>query len=347
MANGLCPVNGVSADSDQLAGNVAYDPIKPPVNGCAALYHKKGCKPEFSREQANYLIANFLALVDKANLAYDCTDPLLLWKAIKALCICDGSSPSGYTHRIPFNYTGAEQTFTVPAGVTEIFMKLWAAGGGSGNPSMGAPGGFTSAKLPVTAGQVLKVIIGGGGGFTSRFGASATATGGYGLGGDGLANLGDLNRNEVGGGGGLSGLFLTSFLKANAWLIAGGGGGGGDSHNGGAGGDPAYAGGQASMTGQAGSASSDGGGGGAGGGYEGGNAGSIRSYPSWTPSPSGEGGKNFAIAGATDVISLFTPGFTPLAPNKSDIDYFGTIGDGGNVAGAGAVGSPGFGVLYY
>jgi hypothetical protein len=65
-----------------------------------------------------------------------------------------------------FPYTGAEQTYTVPPGVTLVHI---AAVGGEGAASMntfGVAGGFgatASEDLPVTPGQVLYVEVGGNG----------------------------------------------------------------------------------------------------------------------------------------------------------------------------------------
>lgn len=259
------------------------------------------------------------------------------------------SSGSLYTRRVPFYYTGSEQAWVVPSGVTSIKVKLWGAGGGSGNPRTGGPGGFTTCVFTVTPGDTYKIVVGGGGGFTTRAGGESVAPGGYGFGGDGVAIPGDLNRNECGGGGGLSGIFLTSVTKADAKAVAGGGGGGGDSHNGGAGNDTTYSGGQSStMQGQIGSGCSDASGGGGGGGYEGGNAGNIRSYTGWAPNPAGEGGKSFTVGGATSVTVAFNNVLGDInAPSTTDPDYFGTIGQPGNASSAGAAGNPGFAVIYY
>jgi hypothetical protein len=80
--NGLLPSFGVPPGSPQLAGGVSYSPALAPAAGCEILYHKVGCRPDFSREQANFLLANLLAVFDKAGLPYDCSDPLLLWKSL-------------------------------------------------------------------------------------------------------------------------------------------------------------------------------------------------------------------------------------------------------------------------
>lgn len=123
--------------------------------------------------------------------------------------------------RQTFNATGADQTFTVPAGITRIFVKLWGAGGGNGRQggwtygADGGGGGHTRGLISVTPGEALTVKVGVGGA-TVTFGSS------YG-GGGGTASNSDVAYGGQGGGG--SYLFRSS----TALLIAGGGGGGGSS----------------------------------------------------------------------------------------------------------------------
>lgn len=79
-------------------------------------------------------------------------------------CTVDQLKPDlgGLTKKV-FNFTKADQSFVVPAGVTSIWVKLWGAGGGSWNAQQGGPGGgggFALAKLAVTPGETLTVIVG-------------------------------------------------------------------------------------------------------------------------------------------------------------------------------------------
>jgi hypothetical protein len=132
---------------------------------------------------------------------------------------------TGKTKQV-FTNTGANQTWTVPAGVTYIFAKMWGAGGGPGRVSgwsygsPGGAGGFSHGIIPVAAGESLVIIVGSGGigipGPVTSFG-----------GGGGNANTSD--QSYSGQGGGLSGIFRGSFAQASALMIAGGGGGGGSS----------------------------------------------------------------------------------------------------------------------
>ena len=93
---------------------------------------------------------------------------------------------------------GANGTFTVPPGVTQIFVKLWAAGGGGGGANNsnygcgGAGGGYAEGSYTVTPGASIAATIGAGGfaggtggsdggnGGSSSFGSLCSATGGIG-----------------------------------------------------------------------------------------------------------------------------------------------------------------------
>ena len=130
-----------------------------------------------------------------------------------------------------FSYTGSEQSYS-PSGVSKFDAYLWGAAGGAGYEysgsgggargySSGGAGGFTSGTVAVTGSPTYKMIVGQGG-FGQDVTASTTATS-FGGGGAGkvIAHAGC-----GGSGGGLSGIFLTSFTHGNSVLIAGGGAGG-------------------------------------------------------------------------------------------------------------------------
>src|SRR5712691_4278629 len=102
---------------------------------------------------------------------------------------------------VVFSFTGGEQTFTVPAGVTGVHVV--AIGGRGGAGVSGEPGGFgalVEADLPVTPGQVLYVEVAGNGG--AGFG-SAGGSAGFNGGGAG----GDVSACSGGGGGGGGGYY--------------------------------------------------------------------------------------------------------------------------------------------
>jgi len=65
-----------------------------------------------------------------------------------------------------FNYTGADQSWTVPSGVTSATFYLIGAGGGGAwsRPFDGGGGGFASGVYSLTPGAILTVIVGQGGG---------------------------------------------------------------------------------------------------------------------------------------------------------------------------------------
>lgn len=121
--------------------------------------------------------------------------------------------------------TSGNTSYVVPAGVTELTVKVWGGGGGSSGAGWnalggdGGGGGFATSILTVTPGETLTVSVGGGGGGGGALGGCC----GQGMGG-------------AGGG-------YSSILRSTTHLIiapGGGGGGGGNKEstggNGGAGG---------------------------------------------------------------------------------------------------------------
>ncbi|MGY0231626.1 glycine-rich protein, partial [Longispora urticae] len=128
---------------------------------------------------------------------------------------------AGFTHCERFSATGADQSFTVPAGVSSVDVRIWGAGGGGSNTAYylnqraAGGGGFTTGTLAVTAGNTFTVSAGQGGVVN---GTSAT----YGGGGAG----GNTPRRDAQGasGGGLSALWDGPY-GSTPLLVAGGGGG--------------------------------------------------------------------------------------------------------------------------
>jgi hypothetical protein len=85
----------------------------------------------------------------------------------------------------------ASTTFTVPAGVYSLRIRIWGGGGPGGNGNSGAggggaAGGYAEGYFPVTPGTTYAVTIGAGGtagmsaGGASSFGSLVSATGGGG-----------------------------------------------------------------------------------------------------------------------------------------------------------------------
>jgi len=62
-----------------------------------------------------------------------------------------------------FSYTGADQTFTVPANVYAVVAYIWGAGGGGSAGQPGGAGAFAQVIVPVTPGQAYTIIVGQGG----------------------------------------------------------------------------------------------------------------------------------------------------------------------------------------
>ena len=133
-----------------------------------------------------------------------------------ALAIAWSAAPAGATTSL-FEYTGGEQTFTVPGGVHTLGVK---AIGGRGGTADGA-GGVSAeviGNITVTPGQTLYVEVGGPGQSAVEGGA-----GGFNGGGAG-------GSPNAGGGGGASDVRTSpraSGLSPDDRLIVAGGGGGG------------------------------------------------------------------------------------------------------------------------
>jgi hypothetical protein len=274
-------------------------------------------------------------------------------------------------------YGSAADTWTVPAGVTRIFVKMWGAGGGGGSyggwrqGSLGGAGGFTHGLFNVVPGEVVQVRPGGVG--TDRPAAGTAYPDGGGASTNGADNQYSSN------GGGSSSIRIPSISATVYAMYAGGGGGGGACNgyavnSGGAGGGlvgqcgtrsgnytttqygkggTQSAGGAAgtgsNTTGGAGSAGQGGThqgncyGGGGGGGYYGGGSGC---YGSDNSMGGGGGGSGFihgsALFGATYTGSYRTPPFSgdpDLMANPSLQNAYG-----GDESGQGG---PGVVVFYY
>lgn len=122
-------------------------------------------------------------------------------------------------------YTGNEQNYTVPCGVTNLTIDAFGAKGANGANSqnntlggIGGLGGHAQGVLSVTSGQSLSVFVGGQGvGFVR----------GYNGGGDGANTGNNFGAYGGGGGGGATDIRLGGNTINDRILVAGGGGGGG------------------------------------------------------------------------------------------------------------------------
>jgi len=110
-----------------------------------------------------------------------------------------------------FSYTGTEQTFTVPAGVTSITVDAYGAQGGSNSPSTNVNfGGYVQADIAVTPGSTIYVYVGE---------QPTGLPGGFNGGGNG--------ETAGAGGGGASDIRIGGNTYAERVVVAGGAGGGG------------------------------------------------------------------------------------------------------------------------
>lgn len=160
---------------------------------------------------------------------------ILLPVAALAQVACTPSA--GFNSCVRYNYTGANQTYTVPTGITSINVKAWGAGGGGVDflyyplQGGGGGGGYATGTIAVTPGQVLTLVVGQGGISATSSGTASLAPtfGGGGAGGSTVAVGTPLNQARARGssGGGMSAVFLAGGnTPGNARLVAGGGGGG-------------------------------------------------------------------------------------------------------------------------
>jgi len=163
--------------------------------------------------------------------------------ALGGLFVATGSTGAAgdtTTQSQTFAFTGAEQAFVVPAGVTSITVTVSGAQGGDGSgctiggdpfcgtPGVGGNGATVTGTVAVTPGETLRVFTGGAG--VDATPANDT-TGDPSVGGDGgfgLGHGGAGNESVVvgagGGGGGASAILRGTTPIA---VAAGGGGGGG------------------------------------------------------------------------------------------------------------------------
>lgn len=111
-----------------------------------------------------------------------------------------------------FNYTGSVQTYTVPAGVTQIQIE---ANGAQGGGTFGGNGGKAIGTLPVTPGAVLQVYVGG---------KPTVQLGSGGFNGGGATLILPCGGGDGWPGGGASDVRTSASLN-NRIIVAGGGGG--------------------------------------------------------------------------------------------------------------------------
>lgn len=139
---------------------------------------------------------------------------------------------SAQADSVTFGFTGTEQMFVVPAGVTSLNVRAVGAHGGTGDQNfnqarrVGGAGAVATADLAVTPGQVLFIEVGGHGRDGADIGAGL---GGFNGGGGGA--LANGTGGGAGGGGGASDVRTVPRSDAESMasrlIVAGGGGGSG------------------------------------------------------------------------------------------------------------------------
>src|SRR5690348_13436290 len=138
--------------------------------------------------------------------------PLLATAALLGVTAGAASAapPGRVAHSQTFGYTGAQQDFVVPQGVTSLTLTVDGASGGDGESTSvntpggaGAHGGRIVETVVVHGGQHLRILPGGAGvpaGAPQGAGAGGRASGGASNGGSG--GFGDGNDTTTGGSGG-------------------------------------------------------------------------------------------------------------------------------------------------
>ena len=217
------------------------------------------------------------------------------------------------TFQTAFASTGANQTFVVPGGTSQVTVEVQGAQGGAGCSS-GALGGTAWTTVPATYNQTFTVAVGGAGGNNG---------GGYNGGGGGGASPGwpIYTCPTTGGGGGASDVRTGGAALADRVVVAGGGGGGSDAGGGVGGGTSGTGGGSNTYAGQGGGGASQTSGGGGGSGF-------------WANGGSGSLGTGGGGGGTGN------PG---SGGGGGGGGYYGGGGGGADTSGGGGGGGSGFG----
>ena len=111
---------------------------------------------------------------------------------------------------VTLNYTGSEQQWTVPSGVTSVQVTAVGAAGGTvptTNGGHGGAGAQVSGTISVSPGQTLYVEVGGVGGQGGSSPATAAFNGG---GAGGIYNAGTANIHDGAAGGGATDVRTSS-----------------------------------------------------------------------------------------------------------------------------------------
>jgi hypothetical protein len=274
-------------------------PVAPQAAGRVCAVAAQGINNESVHPNSDLLVrsdASEVVIFDverAPNVRTDATGPLTLGSEISVAVrlgpdevfsgglVVEIDCAAGPTS-VTFNFTGTVQTFTVPAGVSQITVDAFGAQGGGG----GGLGGRATATFSVTPGETLQVTVGGQG-LDIGFG---TGSGGFNGGGSGGGGFG---QTTAPGGGGASDVRRGAAGFDARVVVAGGGGG--RAEGGAGGGTTGGAGNAGAAQGGGGGTQSAGGAGGAGGLFNGspgtlGGGGSGAPFPGVPGATSGGGG---------------------------------------------------------
>jgi hypothetical protein len=168
--------------------------------------------------------------ITAANITTLASAPFLQWKLPMLT--------PGTSHLAVFT-PATQGNWAIPAGITNLRVKIWGGGGAGGagfggGGGGGAGGGYSEGYFSVTPGAIVTVAVGTGGigsgaaGGISSFGNLASATGGS-AGANGGAN--QAGTGATNGGVGAGGALIiagqdgaTAFLVQNGWCSGAGGG---------------------------------------------------------------------------------------------------------------------------
>jgi hypothetical protein len=148
---------------------------------------------------------------------------------LPAGCVDDGPTIS-----CTFDFTGSTQTWTVPDGVTSATVDLYGASGGDApNGASGGNGAHVRAAVPVTAGDVHVIEVGGEGSAFNELKPDGPGPSAYNGGGPGYNttdSIGDETElvsqpRGARGGGGATDFRTASGALDDRLVVAGGGGG--------------------------------------------------------------------------------------------------------------------------
>ena len=132
-----------------------------------------------------------------------------------------------------FSYTGAAQSFTVPANVCSVQVSAQGGSGGTSGSTAGGLGGTVGATIAVTPGEVLTVLAGGSGATPTGTSTMSSTGGAGGFNGGGKGGNGNTpGAAGMFGGGGGGGASEVDRAGGRLVVASGGGGGGGTSNNG-------------------------------------------------------------------------------------------------------------------